>query len=62
MPSFNYKAKLYYKDATLKTVEGNFVTGFCGVEALSALVAVLRLSHEKDGELPLVGVLWMHTA
>ncbi len=60
MPAFNYKAMLYYQNAALKTVEGNFVTEFCGTNALEALVTVLRLSHEQDGELPEVGLMWMH--
>ncbi len=57
---FNYQVKLYYKDATLKTVQENFVTEFSGTDALAALVASLRIRHEKDGELPEVGIVWMN--
>lgn len=60
MPAFNYRAKIYFEDATLKTVEGIFETDFLGASALDALLAVLRLLHEKDGHIPSIGVLSMH--
>lgn len=60
MQTYAYRAKLYFDDAVLKSVEGVFTTNRLGVEALDALVAVLRMSHERDGEIPRVGVEWMH--
>jgi hypothetical protein len=56
---YAYRAKLYFDDATLKTAEGVFDTHQWGVEALDALVAMLRMSHERDGKIPCVNIEWM---